>query len=419
MVRIAQRLGLHSEACNLELSPFEAEMRRRLWWQIVLFDSRVSELAHSKTTSEYMLLSICRGLSLIMVKVLNHSWDCQVPRNVSDGEIHPQLSTLPTPLQPSTDSVFMAVLCEVAHVVRHADFYQALFTSSEDGSGDTRVSLGARELEELEQKVDIKYKAYQDAQSPLHLMTFCMKNIHISRWRLADSICNAGGLSSAEHRENVFHHAIRMIESDSTVYSCPLTRGFRWLLKLNVPFPAYVYVVKELRRHLFTPAVEHAWEALATNFEVRGLLNLVPTSPVLQSFRQMSMKAWESQRNNLPPHRELVSTPRLISLFLATMTLEHRVMDITLRDINDCTDTMNETHATSSQSSNLASDAPHGDTKFSGFPFDQFQPWTQPTGWVLGGGSDNFIFDSTPHPMGSGGLGNADLNMLDDLWRWS
>lgn len=62
-VRIAQRLGLHAESYNKEFSPFEAEMRRRLWWQIVLLDSRIGELANSNASSKPLVpfLLTCRS----------------------------------------------------------------------------------------------------------------------------------------------------------------------------------------------------------------------------------------------------------------------------------------------------------------------------------------------------------------------
>lgn len=50
-VRIAQRMGLHSEAHNTEYSILEAELRRRTWWQIVMFDSRIGEMAGCKDLS--------------------------------------------------------------------------------------------------------------------------------------------------------------------------------------------------------------------------------------------------------------------------------------------------------------------------------------------------------------------------------
>jgi hypothetical protein len=43
MVRIAQTLGIHRDGSHFNLSPFEAEMRRRLWWQICVLDARSSE----------------------------------------------------------------------------------------------------------------------------------------------------------------------------------------------------------------------------------------------------------------------------------------------------------------------------------------------------------------------------------------
>lgn len=42
IVRIAQNLGIHRDGSHFNVSPFEIEMRRRLWWQICLLDARAS-----------------------------------------------------------------------------------------------------------------------------------------------------------------------------------------------------------------------------------------------------------------------------------------------------------------------------------------------------------------------------------------
>lgn len=42
-VRIAQTLGIHRDGSHFNLSPFEIEMRRRLWWQVCILDARASE----------------------------------------------------------------------------------------------------------------------------------------------------------------------------------------------------------------------------------------------------------------------------------------------------------------------------------------------------------------------------------------
>lgn len=43
VVRIAQTLGIHRDGSHFGLSPFEVEMRRRLWWQVCVLDARSSE----------------------------------------------------------------------------------------------------------------------------------------------------------------------------------------------------------------------------------------------------------------------------------------------------------------------------------------------------------------------------------------
>ena len=42
-VRLAQSLGIHRDGSALGLSPFDAEMRRRLWWGICILDTPASE----------------------------------------------------------------------------------------------------------------------------------------------------------------------------------------------------------------------------------------------------------------------------------------------------------------------------------------------------------------------------------------
>lgn len=44
-MRIGQRMGLNIDGTSHGLLPFEVEMRRRLWWQLLLLDSRVGELS--------------------------------------------------------------------------------------------------------------------------------------------------------------------------------------------------------------------------------------------------------------------------------------------------------------------------------------------------------------------------------------
>jgi hypothetical protein len=43
-VRLGQTMGLHRDGITLGLSPFETEMRRRLWWHLVHLDFRAADM---------------------------------------------------------------------------------------------------------------------------------------------------------------------------------------------------------------------------------------------------------------------------------------------------------------------------------------------------------------------------------------
>ena len=72
-VRIAQRMGLHHDGTSYGLPSFEVEMRRRLGWQIVLLDNRITEVSGAGNS------------------IVTHTWTTNFPSNVNDND---QFATL-------------------------------------------------------------------------------------------------------------------------------------------------------------------------------------------------------------------------------------------------------------------------------------------------------------------------------------
>lgn len=106
--RIANRLNIDSEAANAKHGVFEAEMRRRLWWAMVVYDSRISELSDYKTTQ------------------LVPTWDCKIPVNVNDFDLRPEMTTRPADQDASTEALFAVVRAAIGNCIRynalHLDF---------------------------------------------------------------------------------------------------------------------------------------------------------------------------------------------------------------------------------------------------------------------------------------------------------
>ncbi|OAA41811.1 fungal specific transcription factor domain-containing protein [Metarhizium rileyi] len=95
IVRIAQKMGYHRDGDILGLEPYETEMRRRLWWQIIVQDSK------------YAMLS---GLSQSLLPL---HWDTKTPQNVNDADLLPGSAEKIQSRDGPTEMAFVMAMNEI------------------------------------------------------------------------------------------------------------------------------------------------------------------------------------------------------------------------------------------------------------------------------------------------------------------
>lgn len=95
-IRIAQSLGLHRDGKKLGLSPFQSEIRRRLWWHLLCRDSRAGEDYGLENTNSPLLFC-----------------DVELPANVNDTDLEPDMKAAPVPRPGWTPMTFS--LINIAH----------------------------------------------------------------------------------------------------------------------------------------------------------------------------------------------------------------------------------------------------------------------------------------------------------------
>ncbi|KAL3302278.1 Fungal-trans multi-domain protein [Colletotrichum asianum] len=100
-IRLSQSVGIHRDGCTLHLPFFEAEMRRRLAWQLCNIDAPAQE--------DYA----CDPSMLEM-----SSFDAGMPINVNDCDLTPDLLERPPQRHGFTDSTFLRVHVEVTRLWR-------------------------------------------------------------------------------------------------------------------------------------------------------------------------------------------------------------------------------------------------------------------------------------------------------------
>ncbi|KAI4153039.1 MAG: hypothetical protein LQ340_002547 [Diploschistes diacapsis] len=300
-IRIAQRLGIHSESALAKCTALEAEMRRRLWWSLILFDTRVSEMADSRTAT------------------LTPTWDCKIPLNVNDSEFRPEMKESPQVHGESTEALFAVVRSELGDFVRHTMFHLDCTTPAlKPIAKDVKYGPLPEESElvKLEKVIEDKYLKFCDPENPIHFLTIWTARAYLAKYRLMEYYTRYSSSSVQQteaQREAAVSYALSMLECDTKIMTSPLTKGFLWLVHFYFPFPAYIHIVQNLRRRPVCDQAEQAWKVMSDNYEVRfGFLHK-DDNPFFKIFTRILLQAWNGHEATSKQSGASLPTPRIVS----------------------------------------------------------------------------------------------------------
>ncbi|KAK8054381.1 hypothetical protein PG996_013682 [Apiospora saccharicola] len=286
-MRIAERMGLDSEAKLAQHSVLEAEMRRRLWWSLVIFDHRAREKTQHHSSS------------------LVPTWDCKVPLNVNDCDLRAEMKEPPAEEANGkpTEALFAVVRAEMADFVRntpsHLDFTMPILKPI------ARPLPGGGDMATLHRIIEEKHLKHCDENNPLQLLSMWTVRSYIAKNRLLAyyakfSHPDAAAASQPQpptevQRAGALSYALAMLQCDEKVIGSSITKGYKWLLEDQFPFPAYVYVVQELRRRPLARHAAQAWRVMSDSFMARFQQPVDPQfRPMFKIFGNFILRAWDA-----------------------------------------------------------------------------------------------------------------------------
>lgn len=300
-------MGLHQDAEQIQLPPFEVELRRRLWWQIAIFDKRIAEITGSSITA----LTTSKG-------------DCKWPLNINDTDLHINAKDRITPYAGPTEMLFSLTRFEltmaadpegqrpaagVGATIGKPKFQYTPSPASSDvftNAARHNLPMAGTDLDGYIKYIEDKYLQHCDNKVPLHLFTFLMTRQAICKLRLIDYL-NRGYLQrfpdptaippgpDRTMREFIFDEAIRVIELDSVIQSHDSLQGFRWYTLMHFPFPAFAFLVTELRYVTSGDLCEKAWATIIDSYEKRKMASNLK-SPVHTAIGGLMLRAWDSHQ---------------------------------------------------------------------------------------------------------------------------
>ncbi|KAI0853539.1 fungal-specific transcription factor domain-containing protein [Daldinia vernicosa] len=252
-IRISQSLGIHREGTEFDgLSPFDVEMRRRLWWAICILDLRSAEDQGTELT------------------IAERTYDTQFPLNINDTDITPEMTEFPEEKLGPTDMTFCLIRYEICALARKIHF-------ATNGMAPCRSRSTEEErhnmLHECYERIETKYlKTCGDKDADvLHWVAAMIARLIMAKMSLIiyqPMLLRWGAEEvSQEIRHRLFMASLEVVEYTRVLNSEQRCRQWRWLFQTYAQWHAVAYLLLEVCRLPWTASLERAWIVLSAIFQ--------------------------------------------------------------------------------------------------------------------------------------------------------
>ena len=225
-----------------------------------------------------------------------------MPLNVDDPNIYTHSITPPMVQDHPAEMTFALSRIELARTyIAESNQSQKMLKSGKvtNDSPGPIVRLLGRDPRQFTlhgycEYIESTYLAHCDAEIPLHFFTQVMTRQALCRMRLLNLLARVKELSSTQ-RDEMFMHAVEMLEFDNTVQSSEGLRRFRWYAADHLPVAANMFLARELLQRSTGNSVDRAWEAISKHHDLRGLRRN-RHSPMYTTYINHLQKAWASRK---------------------------------------------------------------------------------------------------------------------------
>ncbi|KAE8140077.1 C6 transcription factor [Aspergillus pseudotamarii] len=242
VVRVAQGQGIHRDGTGFNLSPFETEIRRRLWWHICILDMLASEDQGTDT------------------QIKPDTFDTRLPSNVDGHDLIPEMTELPPENTGYTDITLCIINCEIATSVSQLG---PLFGQN------SNISICDREahVKALASRLQDRYMDHFDLGVPIQWMVATIGRLMLLKVWLGIHIQKTSGSAnesvSARHlADPIFKTAVEITEFAYFFQENETTANFAWLARSYKQWHALAYVLSELCVRDISPETDHAWNVV-------------------------------------------------------------------------------------------------------------------------------------------------------------
>ena len=292
LIRAAESMGLHRDGSHFaELSPFQVEMRRRVWWHICFIDSKVGDCQVSE------------------VSISENIFDTQEPANLNDADIYPEMTTIPASRTGFTDLTACLIKCELWRSSRRIQSVMSLLRSQQAANSAkqekmldvlvesrTRIARNWLQNPQSDKPIYPFIKSFADINFADHYLVIHHRELFGDIAKVRTATC--------DRKQKFFLSALAGFERTLALVTQPATSKWGWIFHDQVQWPAISILLVQLCSHPWGPTCEHAWIVVQRMFSTfadvsRTQLLQPPLRSLIKTVQ--SHRAEEIQRLSMLP----------------------------------------------------------------------------------------------------------------------
>jgi hypothetical protein len=279
-VRLARKMRLHQDGSLIGLSPFETEMRRRLWWHVVHIDFRFSDLLGVKFS-----LDLFTG-------------DAKIPLNVDDKDLDPDMVDFPPESKGLTPVAVCLIRCEVQQFLRKFPSLAPLEEGC-DILSNPDITLAKKEsmITELQDHLETKFVRYCDPSDTLHTFFSIIIRCAICKIKMyahdPRRLANSPAKISQKAREIIFENATKLLEYVNLIRSSPGLEKYMWQMGTSFLWNALLFVLIQARHPRKGSEVDKLWKLIGVVLSKYPQMFEEKTGTVFAALGKWTLKAWD------------------------------------------------------------------------------------------------------------------------------
>ncbi|TQV91571.1 Fungal specific transcription factor [Cordyceps javanica] len=270
-IRMAQAIGLHRDGSHFpNLSPYEVEIRRRVWWALCMVDARASGDQGTDLT------------------ILQDAFDTRLPLNINDNDISVDTKVMPEEREGITDMTITQVSCGLVDVERKLIAKQKEGATSPDSSSAV--------FDELFARLDHSYLRHSNPNGDItYWVGVTIARLVAAKMTLVlylPAIMSAPQqVASSQQGDKLLVAAIEVAEYNHALNSEDRCKHWRWVFQTYTHTYAIVYMLLSATQRPWSPLLERAWLALQSPWLIPAHYKTDKKVNIWVPIRKLTVKA--------------------------------------------------------------------------------------------------------------------------------